>query len=282
MKFRQENDDFVRLIAAFDPWLGQIVIIGGWAHQLYRLDPRSRQLDYAPIMTLDADIAIPHQLELKQPDLRRCLLANGFREELMGDDQPSATHYHLADSGTGFYAEFLTPLYGSEYTRAGKRNATIRIAEAVSQKLRHIEILPKAPWSVTLDESNGFSFPQPRTVNVANPAAFLAHKVFIRTKRTHAKFDKDILYIHDTLQNFGAHLPELHREWMTKVRPRLHARSVRTVESAAKRIFGEMSDAVRQAALIAGARRLSPEAVLEVCNLGLQQVFGKALPLDRL
>src|SRR5208283_2086609 len=99
-----------------------------------------------PLMTLDADIAVPRQLAVKQPDIRACLLAKGFREELQGDDQPPATHYRLGDSETGFYAEFLTPLTGSEYTRGGKRNATLRTAGAVSQKLRHIEILLNAAW----------------------------------------------------------------------------------------------------------------------------------------
>jgi hypothetical protein len=281
MKLRQENDDFVRLIAALEPWLGQVVIIGGWAHRLCRLHPRARQLDYTPIMTLDADIAVPRQPDVKHPDLRECLLANGFREELMGEDQPPATHYRLADSETGFYAEFLTPLAGSEYTRGGKRNATINTAGAVSQKLRHIEILLNAAWKVGLGESNGFAFPQPCIVNVANPAAFLAHKLLIHTKRSHARFHKDVLYIHDTLQTFGAYLPELHRNWVSEVRPLLHPKSVRIVESAAGRLFGEVNDAVRRAARIAGTRGLSPETVLEVCNVGLKQVFGEVALSNR-
>jgi hypothetical protein len=30
---------FARLVEALDPWLDQVVIIGGWAHRLYRLQP---------------------------------------------------------------------------------------------------------------------------------------------------------------------------------------------------------------------------------------------------
>jgi hypothetical protein len=30
---------FARLVEALDPWLNQGVIIGGWAHRLYRLHP---------------------------------------------------------------------------------------------------------------------------------------------------------------------------------------------------------------------------------------------------
>jgi hypothetical protein len=32
MNVNPENQDFVRLIVALEPWLEQIVIIGGWAH----------------------------------------------------------------------------------------------------------------------------------------------------------------------------------------------------------------------------------------------------------
>jgi hypothetical protein len=35
-----ELKPFVQLIEALAPWLEQVVLIGGWAHRLYRLDPR--------------------------------------------------------------------------------------------------------------------------------------------------------------------------------------------------------------------------------------------------
>ncbi|MGH9326001.1 MAG: hypothetical protein ACRD2B_04845 [Terriglobia bacterium] len=54
-----ENEACARLIAASEPWLGEIVIIGGWAHRRYRLHPSAQTLDYTPLSTFDADIAIP-------------------------------------------------------------------------------------------------------------------------------------------------------------------------------------------------------------------------------
>ena len=42
--------------------------------------------------------------------MRARLLAHGFTEEFLGEDQPPATHYHLGGEPSGFYAEFLTPL----------------------------------------------------------------------------------------------------------------------------------------------------------------------------
>jgi len=110
-------------------------------------------------------------------------------------------------------------------------------------------------------------------VQIANPASFLAHKILVHSKRSRAKFAKDVLYIHDTLETFGGRLDDLHREWANQVRPALHIRSIRAVERGAETLLGGMNDSVRQAALIAGGRKLSPDAILEVCNLGLKNVF---------
>lgn len=60
MSVDSESEAFARLIAAIEPWLGEIVIIGGWAHRLYRLHPSAQALDYVPsLTTLDADVATP-------------------------------------------------------------------------------------------------------------------------------------------------------------------------------------------------------------------------------
>ena len=54
-----ELEAFSKFIVALEPWLGEAVLIGGWAHRLYRLDPRARKLDYPPLTTLDGDVAVP-------------------------------------------------------------------------------------------------------------------------------------------------------------------------------------------------------------------------------
>jgi hypothetical protein len=122
---------FSRLITALDPWLDRVVIVGGWAHRLYRLHPSALTLDFAPLMTLDADVALRPTLPARTPTIRDALAANGFEEEFRGDDMPPATLYHLGDKDSGFYAEFLTPLTGSDHTRSGKRKATAQVAGVV-------------------------------------------------------------------------------------------------------------------------------------------------------
>jgi hypothetical protein len=103
-------------------------------------------LDYPPLSTLDADVAVPANLPVGEQDIRARLMAHGFTEEFLGDGHPPATHYRLGGEASGFYAEFLTPLIGSEYDRDRKRKATAEIAGITSQQLRHMELLLHHPW----------------------------------------------------------------------------------------------------------------------------------------
>lgn len=263
---------FARLITALDPWLDQVVIIGGWAHRLYRLHPRAQNPDFAPLVTLDADIALPGKLSGRAPSIRELLAANGFVEDFLGDHKPPATHYRLKNEPGGFYAEFLTPLVGGELTRGGKSKATAQVAGVTSQQLRHLELLLSDPWSVELDPDE-FRLKQRRAVQIANPVTFLAQKLLMHRQRDRADEAKDILYVHDTLQVFGPRLEELRAEWVGKVLLHLTPKLVKTITRAPERLFGKTTDAIRDAARIAVDRRLSPEAVRESCRYGLEQIF---------
>lgn len=141
----QDRENFSRLVNALDPWLGRIVIVGGWAYRLYRLHPVAQRLDYPPIVTLDADVAMPSRLPASDPDLRQRLLAHGFQEELLGHHQPPVTHYHLGAGSGGFYVEFLAPLIGSPYQRNQKSKSTTKVAGVISQNLRHVDLLLHSP-----------------------------------------------------------------------------------------------------------------------------------------
>ena len=89
-----ELEAFSKFIVAIEPWLGEVVLVGGWAHRLYRLDPRARKLDYLPLTTLDGDVAVPPKLKKEKTNVRKRLLEAGFGEEFIGEDRPRATHYH--------------------------------------------------------------------------------------------------------------------------------------------------------------------------------------------
>lgn len=267
-------EPFARLIESLHPWLSQVVIIGGWAHRLYRLHPLAQPLDYEPLGTLDTDIAIPAQLLATGPGIRECLLEGGFQEELLGDARPPVAHYRVATGNSGFYAEFLTPLAGSELKRGSRRDETVHIAGIFAQKLRHLDLLLKALWEVEIGAANGYPTRAIRHVRLPNPAAYLAQKMLIHGKRDHTDRAKDVLYIHDTIETFGRNLPAIREAWKMKVRPALHARAARQVEQAGIAFFRETNDSIREAALIGTGRNLSPEMVREVCTYGWQQIFS--------
>ena len=163
----QISEPFGRLLAALEPWLDQIVIVGGWAHRLYRLHPDAQALAYPPLSTLDADVALSPTLMSKEQGIHARLLAFGFEEEFFGETRPPAAHYHLGGETSGFYAEFLTPLVGSEYDRKQKRKAVMEVAGASTQQLRHIELLLNGPWLIHVEHAE-FS----GRIRIANPVAF--------------------------------------------------------------------------------------------------------------
>jgi hypothetical protein len=247
------------------------VIIGGWAHRLYRLHPHAQALDYAPLATLDADIALPAGLLTTTPSIHDRLRAYGFTEEFLGDDRPPATHYALRDEASGFYAEFVTPLTGGAYDRRSKRKATIQIAGVTSQQLRHIDVLLIDPWVVDFEFTGGAE--ERKTLQIANPACFLAQKILIHSKRNREDRARDVLYVHDTLEVFGGRLDQLRAEWQTRIAPRLHRNHAQAVRKAPDRLFGEITDAIRNASIAAAGRDLTPESVRETCRFGLQHLF---------
>jgi hypothetical protein len=127
---------------------------------------------------------------------------------------------------------------------------------------------------VLIAPANGYPTASAHRVHVPNAAAYLAQKILIHGRRDPADKAKDILYIHDTIETFGGSLPAIREEWETKVKPALHARASREVESAAETYFREVDDTIREAARIATGRNLTPEIIREVCSYGWKQVFS--------
>jgi len=273
MNANPEFASFARLVESLTPWLDQVVIIGGWAHRLHRLHFLAQPLQYEPLATLDADVALPSRIIVAGDEIYQRLAANGFEAEFLGHHRPPAAHYRLTDPGIHFYAEFLTPLVGGAVGRRGRQNATQRVGGVSSQNLRYIEVLLAAPWSVALSAANGFPFANETGVQIANPVSFLAQKILIHRRRNRDERAKDILYMHDTIDTFATRIDDLSVEWVRNIRHDLHANSVRAVESAAATLFGAVTDSIRAASRIVQARNLTPEAIRETCNLGFSRIF---------
>jgi hypothetical protein len=273
VKPEADIEPFAKFVEAIDPWLGETVLVGGWAHRLYRSDPRARNLSYVPLTTLDGDVALPAKLKIEESTVRQRLLDAGFTEEFVGEDRPPATRYHYGPAG-GFYAEFLTPLVGSEYDRKGKRKATQAVGGVSSQQLRYIEVLMIAPWKIELGEANGYPFKPAKRIEVANPTSFLGQKILIHHERDYKDRAKDLLYMHDTIEVFSEHLGELREIYTKEVAPRLHANRRADLGKAPDLLFGRVNDTIREAALMAAGRTLSAERLAESGRAGLKEIFS--------
>ena len=270
----EDLDAFARLIAALRPWLGQLVVVGGWAHRLHRFHPLANPPPHLPLRTRDVDLAFSADAAITG-NLRTALSDAGFGEELFGDDAPPATHYRLGEENAGFYAEFLTPLHGSGVKRGGASDATVSMAGVTAQKLRYLDLLLLAPWSIRVGPDLGVPVAADVDVRVPNPTGFIVQKLLIHSDRPGSKKAQDVLYIHDTLELFGASLGELRRLWVDVVRPAMPAKTARRGEAGAQELFAEVTDTIREAARIPQDRRLAPENVQRACEYGLGEILGR-------
>ena len=268
----EDAASLARLIGALRPWLGHLVIVGGWAHRLYRAHALAGAPAYPPVRTRDVDFVLaPHAPLLG--DVNEALTRAGFGRTLLGEDTPPVTRYTLEDDA-GFYAEFLVPLRGGEFTRRGKRDVTVEKAGITAQKLRHLDVLLVAPWSVLVGPGAAVPLEPPANVLLPNPVSYIVQKLLIYEKRPPNKQAQDLLYIHDTLELFGGSLDHLRTLWREQVRTSMADRTAKRVETLARALFTRVTDRIREAARIPEGRRLSPENLRAAGDYGLEEILG--------
>lgn len=263
---------FAKLAQALVPWRSRLVFIGGWAHRLHRFDSRANKPEYQPVFTRDTDLAFANKAPI-EGDMKKALIEHGFKEELAGEHTPPVAHYTLGKESGGFYAEFLTPLIGSGIKRGGAPDATMAMAGISAQKVRYLDILLVDPWVITLGPQNGVPLPSAMDVQVANPLCFMVQKFLIQKYRPVAKQAQDLLYVYDTIELFGALLPEFNTAWEAVVKPELGELSEVVLE-ASKTTFSNVNDVIRRAALIPQDRKLSPDQVQLTCQFAFEQILG--------
>jgi len=264
---------FARLITALRPWLGRLVVVGGWAHRLHHFHPLANPPGHLALRTRDADLAFSPD-EALAGDVRTALTNAGFTEEPFGDDAPPASHYRLGEDPAGFYAEFLTPLYGSGLKRDGKPDATLSKAGITAQRMRHLELLLVSPWSVRVGPEREVPIAADVDLLVPNPTSFIVQKLLIHADRPPHKKAQGILYIHDTLELFGGSLGELRQLWTDMVRPGMAVKTAKRAEAITRELFAEVNDTIREAARIPQDRRLAPQNVQRACEYGLGEILA--------
>ena len=276
MTDRRDLEAFARAVDALEPYLEELVFVGGWAHYLYTLRPEASPLPFEPLRTEDADVATPAQLASGRETIPQLLNRAGFTEHLSSDHTPPISEFVLGDTAGGFYLEFLAPLVGGSIKRGGRPDVTTMIGGVSAQTLRDLEIVLTMPWQVTLTRDTGFPVSRARAISIPNPAAYIVQKMLVLPKRPPEKQAKDVLYIHDTFAVFSDSLSSVRAAWEA-LRQTMTAANVRAFERTVRSNVAAVSDIVRRASRIASERTSPPTPELLV--LGLRQGFAKAFDL---
>lgn len=270
-------EGFVRVIRALEPYLDELVFVGAWSHRLLQFHSLATPPLFAPLMTEDADVAMPERLATRSPSLDTALTAGGFQARLSGDGPLPVTRYHPEGDENGLYVEFITPLRGSGYTREGEPDDTLAVAGITAQKLRYVELLLFEPWKLRCSVERGFDVGTDELdIQIANPASYLAQKVLtLNRRRSGAKRAKDALYIHDTLMMFGDEFAAL-REQGAQVLQLLPPKTQREFQGLCASLFQDRALVLRAATIAAATGRANPpsaETIATVCTMGLEQLF---------
>jgi len=110
---------------------------------------------------------------------------------LSGEYTPPVTHYRLGEEDAGFYAEFLTAKKGDGMRRDGKPDMTVSKAGITAQKLRYLDMLLEAPWSVRIGPETKVPIKRPVDLVVPNPVSFIIQKLLIHKRRDADKKAQD-------------------------------------------------------------------------------------------
>ena len=266
-----DAEGLARLLDAIRPWSHEVVIVRGWAHRLYRLRGDAEVPPHQPVVTRDVDLAVGRGK--LRGNIGKALRDADFHEVLSSDHTPPISEYRLGDEGGAFYAEFLAPLKGGPLRRNGSANATTAVAGVTAQNLRHLDLLLVLTWTVRVREEERIPVNEPIDVLIPNPVAFIAQKLMIRNERGPEKRPQDLLYIHDTLEMFGANMAALRVLWHDTLRPTLSRKSATTVEQLAIESFDKVSDDIRRAARIPVDRAVDPERLRALCAYGMEEIF---------
>jgi hypothetical protein len=250
------------------------VFVGGWATRLYRLSERVADVPFGPLLTDDADIALPEGLWVPSPTVHESLTAAGFVESMTGDDVPPVTRYVAPQRD--FEVEFIAHQTGGVDESSGP-GATTLVGGVSAQRLGNVRLLLEEPWSVIVATDAGYPVgDRGLVVRVPNPASFIAQKL-LAIRRRGRSGPKDVLYVHDTLQLFADHLGELREVW-NRVRARMGP-SITERLWARWSFVKEHPELLRRASTIAEESGRpappSPTRIEAACELGLSEVFAK-------
>lgn len=181
-------------IAPLRPYLGQLVIAGGWVPYLYtKLYEGS--VANAPLLTTDFDVALVRRSLIEgDVTLDESILNSGFTYDFASLDKPPVVKYvkHLKN-GSQAEIEFITDAAGA----VGRVEV---IGSVNAQALQDVDLLLDRPWALPLARFGDLGEGE---LCLPRPSRFVLHKVLVAPRRGRwEKTAKDLYYAFYTLDCF--------------------------------------------------------------------------------
>ncbi|MCD4654599.1 nucleotidyltransferase domain-containing protein [bacterium] len=189
---------FASAITVLQPYLNDIVCIGGCANALYRYHDNASDVLWGFLGTKDIDFAVPQKLSAKDRPLVSTLMENiGFTENLCGIQDDAVVKYSPKNDDSPMDLEFLCDMSG--LSKMQKQKAAIQIQKGMhAQPLRYLGMMLHNTWQVQLSAIPGFNHLKSIRVRIPNPAAYIVSKVLIRSaQRSLDSMQKDCFYIYE-------------------------------------------------------------------------------------
>ncbi len=183
-------DVFARLVQTLEPYLEDVVFIGGWVHSLYVLELEGS--GGRTVRTHDIDIAIPRSLQSdSRPTLLELVREAGFDREPMGDE-----------SGLVRIRKGTIDL--DILTEAPDPRRTVRIE---GQPELHVQGYPDQDFlrshsrQYILGPQVGMPLDRPVVIRIPTIGAYLIGKILSSaTRQMRGKGAKDIVYVHELIR----------------------------------------------------------------------------------
>ncbi len=199
--FKEALLDLKRLLIAIEPYLGEVVLGGGWAPFFYRYLPDVSSPAHPALVTFDFDVVVPPALPTDPSGTLPELLKDGQFVPLTAIDPPVVIYQHDSwgeITKAPVYAEVLTPLRGSILDRSGQPKHVKKVQDGLTaQQLRYLDLLLHEPIDVDVGRIEVLEIDGALKVRIPNPAAYVLQKALIHGERGVSSQRKDLAYIYD-------------------------------------------------------------------------------------
>lgn len=200
----QLNEVLRACIEPLRPYLGQIVVAGGWVPYLY-MRLYEGAVAHEPLLTSDFDAALARSgLIESDVTLDASILSSGFSYEFASLDVPPVVRY-VKDLEGGRQAEI------EFITQANDFREVVKVVGSVNaQALQDIDLLLADSWSHPLEQ---FGIQGEGELRLPRPSMFVLHKVLTAPRRSRGeKTAKDLYYAFYVLDAFPVWRDDLLKE----------------------------------------------------------------------